>query len=205
MLHPNLCGMRLYIARHGETVENKRKIIQGTLPGQLTERGKQQARALAERLAEEDIASVFSSDLQRCVDTLHPFIDKTRVTPVYDPALRERSYGVFEGQNAARFEEHMRAVNRGKDPFSTYPPNGESFYVMQKRVIDWFSSASFDGNVLLMTHKGPKIALLMYLLGKGTKDYDSLKSDNTALSIFEKTGKIYVPITINSTDHLQSQ
>ena len=42
--------MNLYIIRHGETEENKQMILQGHLPGTLTEKGKQQIKNTSERL-----------------------------------------------------------------------------------------------------------------------------------------------------------
>ena len=60
----------LYLARHGQTVENLSRIFQGHLPGTLTEEGKKQAMELGESLRDIALDAVVSSDLQRVVDTV---------------------------------------------------------------------------------------------------------------------------------------
>ncbi|MDY5609761.1 MAG: histidine phosphatase family protein, partial [Sodaliphilus sp.] len=58
--------MTLYIVRHGQTEENMQAILQGHLPGNLTEQGKEQVRKTAERLAEAGVEfkCIVSSDLK---------------------------------------------------------------------------------------------------------------------------------------------
>jgi broad specificity phosphatase PhoE len=91
--------MQLFIARHGETEENKQKRILGSTPGVLTEEGKAQAQALAEALAELHIDEVIASDLQRVADTCEPIQAlHPDITITYTPQLRERSFGSWEGE-----------------------------------------------------------------------------------------------------------
>ena len=47
--------MIIYIVRHGQTAENLQMILQGHLPGTLTDKGKEQVRNAAEHLAEKDV------------------------------------------------------------------------------------------------------------------------------------------------------
>lgn len=87
--------MKLYIARHGETVENKEKRILGSTPGMLSVKGQTQGRALAANIQELGINLVLASDLQRVKDTCSYF-DKNLVVG-FTPWLRERSFGDWEG------------------------------------------------------------------------------------------------------------
>ena len=57
--------IELILSRHGETEENKLHIMQGQLPGHLSELGKQQAKALAETLDKEELDVIVCSDLAR--------------------------------------------------------------------------------------------------------------------------------------------
>jgi len=61
--------MKLILTRHGETIENQKKIMQGHLGGHLSENGKWQVRKLALRLKNEKIDAMYSSDLKRAADT----------------------------------------------------------------------------------------------------------------------------------------
>jgi len=56
---------RLIFVRHGETEENKAKIVQGQKHGKLSEEGLEQAKKVAERLKDEKIDFIYSSDLDR--------------------------------------------------------------------------------------------------------------------------------------------
>lgn len=88
----------LYIVRHGETVENAQGILQGHIQGHLTDLGRQQARELRERIA-NDICPhhIESSDLQRTVDTANILNEAWGVPLVTTPLLRERDWGELTG------------------------------------------------------------------------------------------------------------
>ena len=59
----------IILVRHGETVDNARQIMQGQTQGELNDKGRDQARQVAERLACEQLDAVVASDLHRAVQT----------------------------------------------------------------------------------------------------------------------------------------
>ena len=59
----------LYLIRHGETVDNSNKIMQGQTQGELNEKGINQARMVSKNLTEEHFDAIISSDLKRSYDT----------------------------------------------------------------------------------------------------------------------------------------
>ncbi|GBE19836.1 glucosyl-3-phosphoglycerate phosphatase [archaeon BMS3Abin17] len=68
--------MKLILVRHGETEENKRREIMGQKQGTLSSLGIEQAKKVAQRLKDEKIDYIFSSDLARASDTakeIHKF------------------------------------------------------------------------------------------------------------------------------------
>ena len=71
---------RLLLVRHGETVDNVNKIMQGQTPGRLTLLGMEQARELGRQLRGEHIDVFLSSDLARAVETLRIIMEE-RPTP----------------------------------------------------------------------------------------------------------------------------
>ena len=80
----------LYLVRHGETKENVANILQGHMPGELTERGIEQARQLCKKLQSVRFDALVCSDLKRCVDTAAILNEPHGLTPEYTPLLRER-------------------------------------------------------------------------------------------------------------------
>ena len=97
---------RLLLIRHGETVDNVNKIMQGQTPGRLTDGGVEQARLLGERLGTRRIDAFVSSDLRRAVDTCieiaAPHFGGDRQAALdaifQTPLLRERDWGSFTGR-----------------------------------------------------------------------------------------------------------
>jgi probable phosphoglycerate mutase len=88
---------QVIIVRHGQTQWNIRKIRQGHLDSELTDRGLAQAQALANRLARENFSALYSSDLGRAVHTARMIAAVTGHEIVTDARLRERHLGLFQG------------------------------------------------------------------------------------------------------------
>lgn len=87
----------LYLARHGQTVENLSRIFQGHLPGTLTEGGKKQAMELGEYLRDIALDAVVSSDLQRVVDTVQLAVGSRQLPWQQTTLLREIDWGPWTG------------------------------------------------------------------------------------------------------------
>lgn len=87
--------IRLYLVRHGQTVENLEHILQGHMPGHLTNAGKEQMRQLGKELAGIHFDHLLCSDLQRAIDSAICMNLSLPVTTT--PLLRERDWGIFTG------------------------------------------------------------------------------------------------------------
>jgi probable phosphoglycerate mutase len=88
----------IHLVRHGETDWNVERRLQGWTDIPLNATGIRQARAAALALAGRPIGAVISSDLSRARETAELIAAEAGVAVVTDPALRERNYGVAEGQ-----------------------------------------------------------------------------------------------------------
>ena len=88
----------ILLVRHGETVDNARQIMQGQTQGELNERGREQARQVAERLAADPVDVIIASDLRRAVQTAEIIAAPHRLPVVTTPLLRERDWGGFTGR-----------------------------------------------------------------------------------------------------------
>ncbi len=88
----------ILLVRHGETFDNARQIMQGQTQGCLNETGREQARQVAQRLAQEPVDVVVASDLQRAVQTAEIIAQSHGLTVVTTPLLRERDWGGFTGR-----------------------------------------------------------------------------------------------------------
>ena len=88
----------LFLVRHGETVDNARQIMQGQTQGCLNEKGREQARVVAERLATEPVDAIVASDLRRAIQTAEIIAEPHGLPVVTTPLLRERDWGGFTGR-----------------------------------------------------------------------------------------------------------
>ena len=100
--------MRIYIVRHGETKENKERIFQGHLPGDLSKKGIKESQKLKDYFKKITLDHIFCSDLKRAKDTLKEILKFHPQVPVtYTKILREKDYGIFSGTPRKKIEESI--------------------------------------------------------------------------------------------------
>jgi probable phosphoglycerate mutase len=90
----------LLLVRHGETDWNAERRWQGHADVPLNDRGREQARALAESLAGEPVDAIYASDLSRARETAETVGARLGVAVTTDPDLREVDVGPIEGMTA---------------------------------------------------------------------------------------------------------
>jgi broad specificity phosphatase PhoE len=127
----------LYLIRHGETDWNVEGRWQGHADVPLNERGHQQAAQIAQDLAGAGLAAIYSSDLQRALDTARVLSATTGLPVQTDPRLREINQGEWQGLLAeeveARYGEMLR--RRRLNPLDAAPPGGETVKQVRDRVV----------------------------------------------------------------------
>src|SRR5271170_1278658 len=99
MPEPLPTNSRVVLLRHGESTWNEQNLVQGQRDGaRLTNEGKSQAGAVAETLRDYAFQWIVTSDLTRARETAAIVDDALGLEVAIAPALRERSYGVYEGR-----------------------------------------------------------------------------------------------------------
>lgn len=115
--------LTLTLTRHGQTVENDRRILQGQSPGHLNETGIAQAQALRDTLRASDYDIMVCSDLERTRRTAQIINDKLQLPIEYTPLLRERDWGEYTGM-------HISEITL---PPSQFPPSVENSEQLAER------------------------------------------------------------------------
>jgi broad specificity phosphatase PhoE len=153
----------IHLVRHGETDWNRELRWQGHCDAPLNERGRGQARALAEALAGTSFAAVYSSDLRRASETAEIVAARLDLPVRVEPALREIDVGSWEGLTLAELEARSPDVVARWDETGEHGwDDGESHEEMFARVRDAVHSmaARHDGeHILVVSHGGPIRAL----------------------------------------------
>jgi probable phosphoglycerate mutase len=147
----------IYLARHGETDDNARRVVQGWTDTPLNERGREQARELAERVAGLGLATVWTSQLARAAETAQIVGEAVGIDPRVDERLAESRRGSWEGRALDEIEhaepEAWAAWQRGGAGFRF--PGGESLAEHQSRVLAVIEAIrAGDQPALVVAHGG---------------------------------------------------
>jgi broad specificity phosphatase PhoE len=174
------------LARHGETDDNRPPIrFQGWRDTPLNETGRRQAAELADRVAGQGVASLWSSDLVRASETAEIVGARLGLEVRLDPRLREGNRGRWEGRlfkDVARdeptlFEAWMRAGDGWRFP------GGESLLEQQQRVHASVEEirATAEPPALVVCHGGSIRVILCLSDPRGLAAFHSFSVPNTAV------------------------
>jgi phosphoserine phosphatase len=168
----------LLLARHGQTDWNAERRWQGHTDRPLNERGRAQAKALAERLADVELRAIYSSDLARARDTAAVVAERQGLEVRTLRDLREVDVGSWAGltraEAEARFPEAFARWEEGHPGWD----DGESYEAMTARVVRAvreIAAVEHESPVLVVTHAGPIRALHAAALGIDIHTYRRLR------------------------------
>ncbi len=201
---------RLVLVRHGESIWNSEARIQGQACAGLSDIGHQQAAALAPVLAAaHPEARLAVSDLQRCRETIAPLVAALGREPVVDPALRERSFGSWEGRLRSEVAEtepqRWERFRSGEDVIAEI--GGEASHELADRVepvLRELAGTTAPGGVTVaVTHGGPVWQGTHRLVGLTPPTLGGV--DNTAITelLFLDDGRVLLD-RWNEVGHLGS-
>ena len=176
----------LLLARHGETDDNRQPIrAQGFRDTHLNEAGRGQARELAERMAGDGIAALWSSDLSRARETAEIVGTRIGIEPQLDPRLREGNRGRWEGRlfvDIARSEPELYAAWRRAGADFRFP-GGESLREHQERVLASLQDIHARGELpaLVVCHGGSIRVVLCSRDPRGLEAFHTFEVPNVAV------------------------
>ena len=102
---------KLFLVRHGQDLDNSRSLINGRRNPPLSELGRSQALAVAEKLRSELISSIYTSPLQRANQTASIISERLSIGELHvESDLIERDYGVLTGKSAADIPVHASKI-----------------------------------------------------------------------------------------------
>jgi len=123
----------LLLIRHAVTAATGRSLT-GWTPGvHLSDQGTGQARALAERLTPVPISAMYSSPLERCLETAEPVAAQKRLSVTRVDDLGEVRYGDWTGRSLAQLSRTRLWKTVQSSPSNARFPNGESLLEVQER------------------------------------------------------------------------
>jgi probable phosphoglycerate mutase len=179
-------GPALFLARHGETDDNREPIrVQGFTDTPLNDTGRRQAADLAERVAPLGFVSLWSSDLSRARETADIVGARIGLSVRPDSRLREANRGRWEGRrfvDIEREEPERYAAWRGS-PATFRFPGGESLRDQLARVTASLADVrrSREMPALVVCHGGSMRVALCARDPRGLEVFHRFEIPNVAL------------------------
>jgi phosphoserine phosphatase len=203
---------KFILVRHGESVWNSQRRIQGSLDPELSLRGRRQTDLLVSHLRAHltpALAGIVTSPLRRAVQTADQIAAAYRIPVVHEPDLREMSLGRWEGMTVAEIQATYpgRYEQWLEDPLTFPAPGGEDLRSFERRVVgalERMRGAHPGADLMVVSHGGVIKALLCSTLGMEIRYLFRVKQDNTAVSQIELDGRVRRVLLLNDTCHLNA-
>lgn len=155
--------MKLYVVRHGETIENANNCLVGRLNTSLTEKGINQAKQVSEYFKDKNIDLIVSSPLDRCKKTAE-IISQNKIPIIYSDSLLGRDHGEFTGKprDSIDFAEYW---NYNKNIQYKKAESVRQLYDRVAKLIEELKMTYQDKNIIIVTHSGIMRVLYYYFKG----------------------------------------
>jgi probable phosphomutase (TIGR03848 family) len=178
----------LLLIRHGENEYVKTGKLAGRLPGvHLNERGQKQARALGEALKDVPIKAVYSSPLERAMETAGPIVKTRRLKIISEPDLMDIDFGKWQGRSwkVLRLTKAWKIVQSAPSRFRF--PEGESFPEAQLRIVNVLERIVHKHKqhdvIAVVFHADPIKLVISHFLGLPLDHFQRLGCETGSLSL----------------------
>lgn len=185
----------LALVRHGESEWNAKGLWTGWTDVPLSEKGKEEARKVAELLRSFHFDLAYTSILSRAKETLEIIkqtLGFTDLKTIESPALNERDYGEFTGKNKWEIEKQIGRENFQQLRRGWYYPiqNGETLKDVYERVVPYYRQEILPNleqgkNVLISAHGNSLRTLVKYLDNISDEDIAHLEIATGEAIIYE--------------------
>jgi alpha-ribazole phosphatase/probable phosphoglycerate mutase len=199
--------VRIYLIRHGETVDTEPRRYKGSIDVPLSDIGIRQMRELADYIVQDSsmllnqveqslnnveplsLKAVYCSGLKRAVQSAEVIARPFGLKPIIVPELRERNFGEWEGKTFDEIEKKYPEKFRAwmEDPLRFSPPGGESTVEVRDRAMKAMERIVNQSyvNIAIVAHGGINRIILCELLGIPLENIFRIEQDFGALNIIE--------------------
>ncbi len=178
----------LLLIRHGENDFVKTGKMAGRLPGvHLNERGQKQAQALGEALKDVPIKAIYSSPLERAMETATPIANARKLQILQEPDIMDADIGKWQGKSwkVLSLTKVWKIVQNSPSRFRF--PDGESFPEMQTRITSTLERIIKKHNkpqdiIAVVFHADPIKLAVSHFLGLPLDHFQRLSCDTGSLT-----------------------
>ncbi len=199
---------QVFLVRHGQTEWNAQLIFRGRKDIPLNQRGRREARAIAEALKEWSIDGVYTSPLSRAVETARPIATVFKLEVEIVQGLTDISYGAWEG---LAHEEVKKRYPDQYDQWENSPdlvtfPRGETLDAVKERSFGAFRDIvkrNANKSIAIISHRVVNKVLLCAVLGLTSGHFWQIRQDTGCINIVECSPDRFVLSVLNDTCHLK--
>ena len=178
----------LLLIRHGENEYVKTGKLAGRLPEvHLNERGQKQAAELAEALKKVPLKAIYSSPLERALETAGPLADGRKLEIQLRPELMDNDIGAWQGRSIKQLRrtKKWKVVQQAPSRFTF--PEGESFLQTQTRVascLDQIAASHKPKDIVAVVfHADPIKLAVTHYLGMPLDHFQRLACDTCSVTV----------------------
>lgn len=188
--------MNIYILRHGQTEENKKKFYYGALDIELNEIGKEQGKKVGNHLKNIKFDKIFVSEKKRTLQMVREALGEN-IECIKDSRINERNFGVFEGLTYDEIKEsYIEEYNEWEKEWMDFCiPSGESHKNMCIRVFSFMDDIlkNNEENILITAHAGVMRAIYCYIMDKNINMFWKFGCKNADLALLKyEFGNLYI-------------
>jgi len=202
---------KIIFIRHGETIWNTEKRLQGHLNSPLTSKGETQASLIAKRLKKGHFTSLYSSDLGRALQTAEYISNACNKPIIIDKELREHDFGIFQGLTYKEMEDKYPIEwnkYNSSNGFNYIIPQGESLKQRSERaikVLNKIAERHKKETIVIVSHGEILSDILTYILEITPNNTSKFNKRNAAYNVFNKVGSEWTLDVWGDTSHLDKQ
>ena len=182
---------RIVLLRHAHSTANLKNVLAGRTEGiALSAKGEKQAQDLAERIGDTRFDAVVVSPIQRCLQTLEPWMQSygKGITPQIDDGFSEVDYGTWTGKSLAVLQRNKLWKTVQNHPSQMVFPQGESLLEMQSRAVASFHRVeNLKGKLprLIVSHGDVIKSIVAHALGMHLDQFQRLVIEPASMTVIE--------------------
>ena len=207
----NINGIRIFLARHGQTEWNRTGLFQGRSDVPLNDKGKAQVQALGLALKNTPFTAIYASPLSRAMETAESIgAHHPEIPIIKEEGFIEMELADFDGMEARKWmADHADFAKAWRDSPGRVRmpgPGGECLEEVQARALTALEKISRShpagSTLLICSHNFVILSILCRAKGISLDRFRQLKQDTAAYSVIRIQAKQYAVEIMNERSHL---
>lgn len=199
--------MEILLVRHGETKWNRELVFRGRRDIPLSERGREQAQLLGQRLAKMQIDAILSSPLARAVQTSQPAAEALKLDVEHSDALLDANFGKWSGLSRDEVKEKFpeQFEKWRENPLQMSFDGGDAVRDVRERSFQWLREIAKEDykRIVVVTHRVILKLMLISILEASHDTFWQIRFDTCSISALNAGRRKFEVQFLNDTHHLE--